>query len=346
MRKTAYITIAFSALAITSCSLDRDQWDPDKLAGGKSDAMDERLSRGRASYTMYCSGCHGPQGDGEGPAAKFLNPKPRDFRKGKMKFASVSAGEMPQDADLARTIAKGLHGTSMPAWNLLPKDEVDDIIAYVKTFTPNRKAPGSTLAIPADPWIKSPDKGIAEGEKLYHGLAACGSCHPSYVTKPKVAEYMKAYDMPTTGFREAMYESETKDSEWGQPITPPDFLRDYVKSGTEKGDLVRVIATGVGGTAMPSWGATLNPKQLWGLAYYVEYLAKLRGTKEAQEMRAALLGQPAYTPPPPPPPPAPEPTTDPSAAPTADASASATANPKASATPTASSTAKPQVSPK
>lgn len=339
MRISRYAAIAPFAIALTSC-VDRDDWTPDKLARGKAVAEDERLARGQASYTTYCSGCHGPNGDGEGPAARFLDPKPRDFRKGKVKFAGVPAGEMPTDADLYRTITKGLHGTSMPSWYLLPKAEVDDIVEYIKTFTPNRKPPGSVVAIPADPWVKSPEKGIAEGEKLYHGLAACMSCHPSYVPKPKIVEDMKAYDVPFSSFREKPYESETKDSEWGAPIRPPDFLSDRIKSGTDKADLVRVIASGVGGTAMPSWGATLTPKQLWGLAYYVESLALLRGSQEAVDMKKAFAEQAPYTPPPPPAP-TPEPTADPSAS----ASGSASAAPSASASASAAASAKPSAAP-
>lgn len=286
--------IALGAITLISCA--EDPWDPDKLLRGKSVAEQERLARGEAAYTTYCSGCHGPNGDGEGPAAKFLDPKPRDFTKGKVKFASVPAGEMPTDADLAHTITKGLHGTSMPSWYLLPKSDVDDIVAYIKTFTPNRKPAGAIVTIPQDPWAKAPERGVAEGEKLYHGLAACNSCHPAYVTKPQIVEAMKAYDLPSTGFRENPYDSEAKESEWGAPIRPPDFLRDRVKSGTDRSDLVRVIATGVGGTAMPSWGQTLTPKQLWGLAYYVESLALKRGTPEATEMKKSLAEQPAIAP--------------------------------------------------
>jgi len=340
MRNSPYAVIALSAIALTSC-VDKEDWTPERLARGQAGSEELRLKRGQASYTTYCSGCHGAQGDGQGPAARFLEPKPRDFTKGKVKFASVPAGDMPHDADLYRTITKGLHGTSMPSWNLLPKQEVDDIIEYVKTFTPNRKPPGAIVSIPQDPWVKSPEKGVAEGEKLYHGLAACMSCHPAYTTKPKVVEAMKSYDMDFSTFRPNAYESETKDSEWGAPIRPPDFLVDPIKSGTAREDLVRVIATGVGGTAMPSWGATLTPKQLWGLAYYVESLAVLRGSKEAADLKKALLTQPPYTPPPPPPPPPPpEPTADPSAAPTASATAGASAGPTAK--PSAVPTAKPK----
>jgi hypothetical protein len=113
---------------------------------------------------------------------------------------------------------------------------------------------------------------------------------------------MKSFDIPFTGFRERLYESETKDSEWGAPIRPPDFWLDPVKSGSTREDLARTIAAGVGGTAMPSWAASLPPKQLWGLAYYVESLVKARGTAEAKTQKAALLGEPKLAPPPAPPP--------------------------------------------
>ena len=67
--------------------------------------------------------------------------------------------------------------------------------------------------------------------------------------------------------------------------------------GDDKESLVRVIAAGVGGTAMPSWGSSLTAKQLWGLAYYVESIAMMRGSPEAKTMRKSLLEQPAFAPP-------------------------------------------------
>jgi mono/diheme cytochrome c family protein len=325
MRAPLHGAIALAAMALASCA-DADNWSPEKLLRGTTVAEQERLARGRDSYTTYCAGCHGEDGDGQGPAARFLDPKPRDFTKGKVKLASVPAGEMPTDADLARAITRGLQGTSMPAWHLLPKNEVDDLVAYIKTFTPNRKPPGAIVPIPQDPWSKSPERGVAEGEKVYHGLAACHSCHPAYVTKPKLADSMKAYDLQLTGFRDRLYESEAKESEWGELIRPPDFLQDRVKSGTDRNDLARVIAAGVGGTAMPSWGATLTAKQLWGLAYYVESLALKRGTAEAAEIMRGLIEQPAFAVPPPPPPPAAAPSAEPSAS--AAPSASTSASPK------------------
>jgi mono/diheme cytochrome c family protein len=37
------------------------------------------LARGEKVYQDYCLGCHGPVGDGNGPAASHLNPRPLNF---------------------------------------------------------------------------------------------------------------------------------------------------------------------------------------------------------------------------------------------------------------------------
>ena len=138
------------------------------------------------------------------------------------------------------------------------------------------------------------------GERVYHSAASCHSCHPAYVTRPQLAQAMESFQIAVEGdFREDLYDAVAKDSEWGAPITPPDFLRDRVKSGTGRRELAKVIAAGVGGTAMPTWGSVLPPDQLWGLAYYVESLTALRGSPRAAELRRALLTQPPWTPAPP-----------------------------------------------
>jgi hypothetical protein len=89
---------------------------------------------------------------------------------------------------------------------------------------------------------------------------------------------------------ERLYRAEAKESSWGPPIRPPDFLFERIKTGLDVDSLALVIGSGVGGTAMPSWVGALKPEQLWGLAYYVRSLALLRGTPEAGAMRTALSG--------------------------------------------------------
>ena len=36
-------------------------------------------ARGRRVYENYCLGCHGEEGAGDGPAARYLDPIPRSF---------------------------------------------------------------------------------------------------------------------------------------------------------------------------------------------------------------------------------------------------------------------------
>ncbi|MFQ5772303.1 MAG: c-type cytochrome, partial [bacterium] len=51
--------------------------------------------RGQQVYNRACVACHGKSGDGNGPAAKYLDPRPRDFTAGTYKFRSTPSGELP-----------------------------------------------------------------------------------------------------------------------------------------------------------------------------------------------------------------------------------------------------------
>ncbi len=273
----------------TAAGCAPENWGPEALSRGSGDIDDETLALGKESYELYCSGCHGASGDGQGPAARFLEPKPRDFRVGMLKFASVAAGQPPHDDDYVNIITQGLAGTAMPSFRFIPKDEQQAIVVYLRTFiTEPAEGPGERVHIPSDPYRKNPQFGPPAGAALYHGLAECSSCHPSYATKDEILAFRKQFDMTSSEFRAAMYESVEKESDWGAPIKPPDFLRERIKTGSSKEEIVRVIATGVGGTAMPNWAATLKPKQLWALAYYIESIAALRGTPEGRALKASL----------------------------------------------------------
>lgn len=279
-----------SALALSATACEADDFGPDRLAHGAGDPALSVLEHGREVYARYCVGCHGESGDGEGPAARFLEPRPRDFRRGRLKFAGVEAGETPRDEDYLRILDHGLSGTSMPRFELLSFEEKRAVVGYVRAFYPDAgiEAPGPALAIAADPWDE-PEEGRAEGERLYHSTAKCWSCHPAYVSRARIAEHVKASGQPFPGFRAGLYDGLEKESEWGSAIRAPDFLRDRIKTGDRPEDLVRVIGAGVGGTAMPAWAASLKPEELWGLAHYVASLADLRGTAGARGLRASLL---------------------------------------------------------
>jgi mono/diheme cytochrome c family protein len=62
----------------------------------------------------------------------ILNPYPRDYRPGIFKFKSTARNDRPTDDDLTRILNNGIPGTAMPAFSLLPPDEVSALVEYVK----------------------------------------------------------------------------------------------------------------------------------------------------------------------------------------------------------------------
>lgn len=93
---------------------------------------DVPIGGGYGLYRKHCLHCHGLSGDGAGPTADYLFPRPRDYRKGTFKFTSTTAGAKPSHNDLWRTINYGLHGTSMPGFEaLMTPSEIEQVIDYV-----------------------------------------------------------------------------------------------------------------------------------------------------------------------------------------------------------------------
>ncbi len=68
------------------------------------------LARGRRVYQQHCIGCHGPVGDGQGPAAPYLDPPPLNF--------TLLRRHLEQDkyigGILYYQVMNGIAGTAMP----------------------------------------------------------------------------------------------------------------------------------------------------------------------------------------------------------------------------------------
>src|SRR2546426_11887350 len=71
-------------------------------------------TKGKAVYVKWCAGCHGDGGAGDGPAAAYMLPRPRNFTGGLYKVRTTASGQLPTDADLQRAIDEGLPGSAMP----------------------------------------------------------------------------------------------------------------------------------------------------------------------------------------------------------------------------------------
>jgi len=100
------------------------------------------LRRGSELYRRHCLHCHGVTGDGRGPTGPWVHPHPRDYRspgpKGEPMFKYISSiippettARKPRRSDLLRTITRGIDGTSMPSFGLLPEKELQLLVSYV-----------------------------------------------------------------------------------------------------------------------------------------------------------------------------------------------------------------------
>lgn len=94
-----------------------------------------QLKSGRQLYMKQCMHCHGVSGDGAGPTAQYLNPRPRDYRPGKFKFTSTGQNDKASRDDLARTIENGIPGTYMPSFKLFSEAESKAVVEYVRWLT-------------------------------------------------------------------------------------------------------------------------------------------------------------------------------------------------------------------
>jgi mono/diheme cytochrome c family protein len=106
----------------------------DKIAAGDHFIVGfgEDLALGRRVYMKNCMHCHGVTGDGAGPTAEFLNPRPRDYRSGEFKFTSTKASEKVTRDDLHRIVQYGIPGTYMPSFLLLGQREIPAVVEYIR----------------------------------------------------------------------------------------------------------------------------------------------------------------------------------------------------------------------
>ncbi|HTN53368.1 MAG TPA: c-type cytochrome [Anaeromyxobacter sp.] len=280
---------AAATLAVAACKGYRTNGFTGPMKLGGKEVSGQVLTEGERNFDLYCRACHGDKGDGKGPAAPGLRPPPRDFTQGEFKFAAVAGGTLPNDDDLVRIVRFGLHGTAMRAWDGVPEKNLLEIIQYLKTFSPRWKEeqPGDPILPTPDPWKGKEADGIARGKAVYHGLAQCLSCHPSYASRPYIYRVSKELTGNAPEFRDDMYGAVLKESDYGVKFLPPDFTRSDLRSVRPDHrieDLYRVVASGVGGTAMPTWRGSLPEDDLWALVHFVDSLVRLQGTDAPRKL--------------------------------------------------------------
>lgn len=237
---------------------------------------------GKATYDKWCAGCHGVDGQGAGPGAEYMLPRPRNFVQALYQIRTTRSGSLPTDADILRVINEGMPGTAMPGWRTeLTQQERDNLVAYVKTFSrffetdqpdvlPLTDAPGRT------------DERIEMGREAFQTLE-CWKCHGN-------------------AGRGDGQSAPTQEDNNQFPIRPADLTQPWnFNGGGTVEDIYRTLRTGLDGTPMPSLedalqGGVVTDEQLWGIAYYVESLAPdeptVREVIEVRRADGALPGAP------------------------------------------------------
>jgi mono/diheme cytochrome c family protein len=102
----------------------------------KPEKNDATIAQGKSAYTTNCLSCHGEKGDGEGPAGKFLNPKPRNFTDAKAKWKSKKFKDAKSEEALFDTVTNGLPNTSMVGFNYVKEEDRWAIVYYVQSLMP------------------------------------------------------------------------------------------------------------------------------------------------------------------------------------------------------------------
>lgn len=95
------------------------------MAASMPNGLKGDANKGAAFYMSNCSTCHGVTGDGRGPRAYFIMPKPRNF------LHDASRAELNRPA-IFKATTDGKLGTEMPAWGkVLSPQEVADVSEFV-----------------------------------------------------------------------------------------------------------------------------------------------------------------------------------------------------------------------
>lgn len=270
---------------------------PKLLKGG---AAPEQLARGREVFAKRCEQCHGVTGDGTGPAAATLIPKPRDYRKGIFKFTSTPYGARPRREDLLGTLKRGVPGTSMPSFELLPKPDLEALVDYVQVLSMRgeyesalaREAPDAWSDIVAEGKRSKPPqketelatafrKAFKETEReLLDDVAKRWQKAREQEVMPLTAEPVltaerifrgRAFFLDkATGCNKchgADGRGQTPENlrgdlkdAWGHPTQAADLTSGLLRGGSEPVDLYRRIYSGINGTPMPGFSTVFAKK--------------------------------------------------------------------------------------
>jgi mono/diheme cytochrome c family protein len=235
----------------------------------------QEAAPGRDVYDRWCAGCHGVEGEGDGPAAGTMLPRPRDFTTAQYQVRSTPSGALPTDADILHVIDEGMPGTAMPGWkDHLSEEQRQALVDVLKGFSSFFES--ESPAEPID--VGSPSAGgedaVAAGRETYEKIE-CWKCHGR-------------------GGRGDGTSAPTLEDEDGLPIRAADLTEGWHFNGGSSVEAIYTrFRTGMNGTPMPSFSdlieaEVVTDEQLWQVAHFVKSLSP-ETPRVSEVVRAALL---------------------------------------------------------
>ncbi|MBC8413650.1 MAG: c-type cytochrome [Nitrospira sp.] len=237
-------------------------------------AYDALIAKGKAAYNVRCALCHGKDGDGKGEmksvtrvekTGRTIVVTPWDFTRAVFRFRTTPTGCLPSDADLERTIRKGISASLMPAHGHIDGDEIEGIIEYIKWFSedwdefdPDDES-CFPVAINKPEFVGSADS-IARGEVLFK-KNKCFECHG------------------VDGKGDGDKAKDLKD-DWGNRILPFNFTTGNMKRESTAEAVYLTLASGLDGTAMPGYNEAIKEEEKWHIA---SYALKLMGLIKSED---------------------------------------------------------------
>ena len=240
------------------------------------------LSDSAELYRQQCFHCHGASGGGDGSTSEFLNPRPRDYRRGIFKFTALNNKARPRHGDIYRILHEGIYTTAMPSFARLSEARLHGLVDYVELLSKRGETElllideydadeglayekvKETYEFVFDRWEQGTDEvivfeddvppstpeRIAHGRELFMDVkqANCVQCHGQ--------NGRGTYDNPRPP---SAWETDAETGEkvrvkddWGNAIEVRNLSRGVFRFGRRPVDLYRRVYAGINGTPMPA----------------------------------------------------------------------------------------------